>query len=51
MINITIDGQKIELVPTFKYLVAVISEVGWCPLDVKTRCAVAQHEFNKRKPF
>ena len=49
VVNIKIDGKRIEQVSSFKYLGSVISEDGRCLLDVKTRIALAKVAFNKRK--
>ena len=51
VVNITIDGQRIEQVESFKYLGSIISEDGRCLTDVKTRIALAKDAFNKRKEF
>ena len=37
VVNITIDGQRVEQVESFKYLGAIISEDGRSLNDVKTR--------------
>ena len=49
VVNINIDGRRIEQVSSFKYLGSVISEDGRCNLDVKARIAMAKDAFNKRK--
>ena len=42
LVNITIDGQRVEQVKNFKYLGANISEDGYNLVDVKTRIALAK---------
>src|SRR6266516_925172 len=49
VVNITIDGQRIEQVKGFKYLGSVITEDGRSHNDVKIRIAIAKDAFNKRK--
>src|SRR6267154_2708872 len=49
VINITVDGQRIEQVKSFKYLVSIITEDGRSDSDVRTRIAMAKDAFNKRK--
>src|SRR5688572_10979245 len=49
VVNITIDGQRVEQVESFKYLGVIISEDGRSLNDVKTRIALAKDTFNKRK--
>ena len=49
VVNITIDGQRIEQVKSFKYLESIISEDGRSHSDVKPRIAMANEAFNKRK--
>jgi len=49
VVNITIDGQRVEQVESFKYLGAILSEDGRSLNDVKTRIALAKDAFNKRK--
>src|SRR5688572_15544080 len=49
VVNITIDGQRVEQVESFKYLGAIISEYGRSLNAVKTRIALAKDAFNKRK--
>ncbi len=51
VVNITIDGQRVEQVKNFKYLGSNISEDGYNLVDVKTRIALAKEAFNKRKEF
>src|SRR5688572_32510824 len=48
VVSITIDGQRVEQVESFKYLGAIISEHGRSLNDVKTRIALAKDAFNKR---
>jgi len=40
--NITVDGQKVEQVKTFKYLGAIITEKGTCVEEVKARIVMAK---------
>ncbi len=49
MINIDIDGQKIEQVSKFKYLGAWITEDGRCKTEIRTRIGMAKDAFSKRK--
>ena len=49
MVNITIDGQRVEQVKNFKFHGFNISEDGYSPVDVKTSIALAKEVFNKRK--
>src|SRR5688572_27914683 len=50
VVNITIDGQRVQQVESFKYLGAIISEDGRSLNDGKTKIALAFKEpFNKRK--
>ena len=42
VVNITIDGQRVEQVKNFKYLGSNISEDGYNLVDVKTRIALAK---------
>ena len=49
VVNITIDGQRVEQVENLKYLGYNISEDGYNLVDVKTRIALAKEAFNKRK--
>ena len=47
VVNITIDGQRMEQVKNFKYL--GLDEDGYNLVDVKTRIILAKEAFNKRK--
>src|SRR5206468_7618618 len=49
VVNITVDGLRIEQVKSFKYLGSVITEDGRSHSDVKVRIAMAKDAFNKRK--
>src|SRR6266516_1762439 len=49
VVNITVDGRKIEQVKSFKYLGSVITEDGRSHSDVKIRIVMAKDAFNKRK--
>ena len=56
MVNITIDGQRVEQVKNFKYLGSNISEDGYNLVDVKMRIALAkkgvqqeERVFDKRR--
>src|SRR5207245_5844750 len=44
VVNITVDGQRIEQVKSFKYLGSVITE-GGSHSDVKARIAMAKDAF------
>ena len=48
-VNITIDGQRVEQVSSFKYLGSVISEDGSCADDIRCRIAMAKEAFNNKK--
>ena len=47
--NITVDGQRIEQVKSFKYLGSIVTEDGRSDVDVKSRIAMAKDAFNQRK--
>ena len=49
VVNITVDGKRIEQVNSFKYLGSVITEDGRSHSDVKVRIAMAKDAFNKRE--
>src|SRR3989441_3488686 len=49
VVNITVDGKRIERVKSFKYLGSVITENERSHSDVKVRIAMAKDAFNKRK--
>src|SRR3989442_15923587 len=51
VVNITVDGLRIEQVKSFKYSGSVITEDGRSHSDVKVRIAMAKDAFNKRKEF
>ena len=51
VVNITINGQRVEQVKNFKYLGSIISEDGYNLIDIKSRIALAKEAFNKRKEF
>src|SRR6267154_4358154 len=51
VVNITVDGQRIEQVKSFKYLGLIITEDGRSDVDVKSRIAMAKDAFNQRKEF
>jgi len=48
-VNLTIDGQKVEQVKTFKYLGAIMTENGSCIEEVKARIGMAKVAFNKTR--
>ena len=49
VVNITVDGQRIEQVKSFKYFGSVITKDGRNYRDVKVRTAIAKDAFNNRK--
>ncbi len=49
LINIVIDGQKIEQVSKFKYLGGWITEDGRCETEIRTRIAMPKDAFSKRE--
>src|SRR3989441_5769996 len=49
VVNITVDGKRIEQVKSFKYLGSVITADGRSHSDIKVRIAMAKGAFNKRK--
>ena len=49
VVNITVDGQRVEQVQSFKYLGSIISEDGRNLADVKYRIVLAKEAFNKSK--
>src|SRR5437899_10553157 len=51
VVDITVDGLRIEQVKSFKYLGSVITEDGRSHSDVKIRIAMAKDAFNKMKEF
>ena len=51
VVNIRVDGQRIEQVKCFKYLGSIITENGRSDVDVKSRIAMAKDAFNQRKEF
>jgi hypothetical protein len=48
-LNITINGNMIEQVQSFKYLGSTMTEDGRCESEVKIRIALAKEAFSKRK--
>ena len=46
---ITVDGQRIEQVKSFKYFGSVITKDGRNYRDVKVRIVMAKDAFNNRK--
>jgi hypothetical protein len=48
-VNLTIDGQKVEQVKTFKYLGVIMTENGSCIEEVKARIGMAKVAFNKTR--
>jgi|SRR6218665_1563672 len=49
IINITIDGERLEQDDRFLYLEALITSDGRCETEIKTRIGVAKNAFNQRK--
>src|SRR6267154_6522916 len=49
VVNITVGGQRIEQVKSFKYLGSIITEDERSDVDVKSKIAMAQNAFNQRK--
>jgi hypothetical protein len=49
IVNINIEGQKVEQVTKFKYLGSWITDDGRCELEVRSRIAMAKEAFSKRK--
>ena len=49
IVNIIIDGEKVEQVASFKYLRSIITEGGRSLNDVKARIALVKDAFSKRK--
>src|SRR6266496_3121856 len=49
IVNIRVDGQRVEQVQIFKYLESIISEDGRSLTDEKYRIALAKGAFNKSK--
>src|SRR6266568_4292473 len=49
VVNITVDGQRVEHVQSFKYIGSIISEDGRSLTDVKYRIALAKEAFNRSK--
>src|SRR5580692_4951510 len=49
VVNLTIDGHKVEQVKTFKYLGVIMTENGSCIEEVKARIGMAKVAFNKTR--
>src|SRR3981081_1550184 len=49
VINICIDGKRVEQVPCFKYLGCYITEDGTCKTEIRARISMAKAAFVKRK--
>ena len=49
IVDIYIEGQKVEQVKKFKYLGAWITEDGRCEVEIRTRIALAKDAFTKKK--
>ena len=47
-VNISIDGQRLEQVTSFRYLGALISEDSRCIQDVMGRIGMGKEAFNRR---
>ena len=47
VVNITINGQRVEQLKIFKYIGSIISEDGYNLIDIKSRIALAKEAFNK----
>jgi len=50
-IHITFDGERLEQVDRFRYLVALITSDGIhvCETEIKTKIGMAKNTFNQRK--
>jgi len=48
-ITITIVQKQLENVKCFKYLGSMLTEVGRCTCEIKSRIAMAKAAFNKKK--
>src|SRR3981081_2315698 len=49
VINICIDGKRVEQVTCFKYLGCCITEDGTCKTEIRARISMAKAAFVKRK--
>src|SRR5580698_2115631 len=49
VVNILLDGQKVEQVQKFKYLGAWITDDGRNETEIRTRLAMAKDAFSKRR--
>ena len=49
VVNINVEGKRIEQVQQFRYLGSLITEDGRCESEIRARIAMAKTEFNKRK--
>ena len=49
IVNIIIDGEKVEQVASFKYLGSIITEDGRSLNDVKARIVLAKDAFRQQK--
>ena len=48
-VTITIDQKQLENVKCFKYLGSMLTDVGRCTCEIKSRIAMAKAALNKRK--
>ena len=49
VVNIVIEGNNVEQVKKFRNLGPMITEVGRCYVEIKTRIGMAKDAFNKRR--
>jgi len=49
VVNIVINGNRVEQVKSFKYLGSTMAEDGRCETEIKVRCALAKEAFSRRK--
>ena len=48
VVNIVINGRRVEQVKSFKYLGSTMTEDGRCETEIKVRIALAKEAFSKR---
>ena len=48
-VTITIDQKQLENVKCVKYLGSMLTDVGRCTCEIKSRIAMAKAAFNKKK--
>ena len=49
IVNIYVNGKRIEQVNKFRYLGALLTEDGRCDAEIRSRIAMAKNAYNKRR--